>query len=254
MEKFTLSPDLFSKITNQITDYMGNNPGPYYAAFDADGTLWDSDMGEQFFQYKIDNCNLERLKNIDPWEYYESTKKVDPIKAYLWLAQITTGHSIDQVQTWAKEAVEHYGAKVFESQKKLISWLHDHNIETFIVTASIQWAVEPAAHLVGIDSDHVLGIKTKINEQGLVTDEQDGPITWRQGKADALLARTNGARPIFCSGNTYGDIALIESSACAKLAVQTQVEENSLFEEESKLREHAKENQWDLHHFFNESV
>ncbi|MCJ8276622.1 MAG: haloacid dehalogenase-like hydrolase, partial [Bdellovibrionales bacterium] len=168
MEKNEFSPQLFEKITNELLTYMENNPGPYYAAFDADGTLWDSDLGEQFFQYEIDEAGLDKLKNVDPWEYYETTKEVDPIKAYLWLAQINEGQPIDKVRQWDKEAVDKKGARVFESQKKMISWLQNNGIETFIVTASIQWAVEPAGHLAGIDSDHVLGIKTKIDDQGRV--------------------------------------------------------------------------------------
>lgn len=229
---------------------MERESGPYYAAFDADGTLWDSDLGEQFFQYQIDHCNLEALKKVDPWEYYESTKKVDPVKAYLWLAQISQGQPIEQVRAWAKQAVDTSGARIFESQKKWIQWLQEQGVEVFIVTASIQWAVEPAAHLVGIPSSHVMGIQTKVDRQGRVTTEQDGPITWRQGKAEALLQRTKGVRPVFCAGNTLGDIALIETSVGGRLCCQTQVEENGLFEEELKLYQHATQHDWPIHHFF----
>lgn len=250
MEKISFNDQLLDRLKSKIHQTMESFPGPYYAAFDADGTLWDSDLGEQFFQYEIDHCNLESLKNVDPWHYYETTKAVDPIKAYLWLAQINEGIAIDQVRTWASEAVDHFGARVFQCQKDWIAWLKAQGIEVFIVTASIQWAVEPAAHLVGIDRDHVLGIRTKVNEKGLVTLEQDGPITWREGKATSLLARTKNVKPIFCSGNTYGDIALIEASQGARLAVQTQVEENSLYEEESKLFTHATQHNWEIHHFF----
>ena len=250
MEKISFGKELLEQIQSQVRKSMETFPGPYYAAFDADGTLWDSDLGEQFFQYEIDHCSLPPLQNVDPWEYYESTKAVDPVKAYLWLAQINEGQHIDQVRKWAHMAVEHFGAKVFQCQKQLIAWLKSQGVEVFIVTASIQWAVEPAAHLVGIDKDHVLGIRTKVNEQGIVTTEQDGPITWRDGKASALLTRTNNVAPILCCGNTYGDIALIEASRGVRLAVQTQVDKNSLFEEENKLFTHAEKSKWNLHHFF----
>lgn len=250
MEKNQFSESLLKNLQRQVKDAMAREPGPYYAAFDADGTLWDSDLGEQFFQYQIDHCNLDSLKQVDPWEYYESTKKVDPVKAYLWLAQISAGHPIEQVRDWAKQAIEAKGARIFESQKRMIAWLQDQGVEVFIVTASIQWAVEPAAHLVGIPSTHVMGIQTALDENDKVTEEQHGPITWRQGKADALLQRTEGVRPVFCAGNTLGDIALIETSVGGRLCTQTQVEENGLFQEEQKLFEHATANDWPIHHFF----
>lgn len=229
---------------------MKEVPGPHYAAFDADGTLWNTDMGEQFFQYQIDHCNLKNLEGVDPWKYYDTTKKVDPPKAYLWLAQISGGYPIEQVRAWAKQAVAQGKSNVFLSQKNLIAWLQAQGVEVFIVTASVQWAVEPAAHLVGINSDHVLGIQTKVNSQGILTEEQHGPITWRTGKATAFLERTKGKKPIFSSGNTYGDISLLEISLGARLCVQTQVEKNFLFEEENKLYQHAMEHSWPVHHFF----
>lgn len=250
MEKNRFSEELVKKLQEQVLKAMDENLGPYYAAFDADGTLWDSDMGEQFFQYQIDNCNLETLNGIDPWERYESLKKKNPIEAYLWLAQISEGKSLEQVRAWAKAAVEKEGARVFESQKDMISWLQSKGVEVFIVTASIQWAVEPAGMLAGVPFSHVMGIQTRIDDSGNVTTDQEGPITWRQGKAKALLARTGGVKPIFCAGNTLGDISLIETSVGAKLCVQTQTENNGLYEEEQKLYEHASQNDWPIHHFF----
>jgi len=251
MEKNPFTDELFEELKKQVLAAMENNPGPHYAAFDADGTLWDSDLGEQFFQYQIDNCKLPRLQEVDPWEYYETTKASNPPDAYLWLAQISAGQTLDQVRQWAKQSIEQSGARVFESQKKMIKWLQDQGVEVLIVTASIQWAVEPAGQLAGIPFSHVMGIQTRVDSNGIVTDEQSGPITWRQGKAEALLERTKGVKPIFCAGNTLGDIALIDSSVGAKLCVQTQIKENGLFLEERKLREHAQKNDWPIHHFFN---
>lgn len=249
MENNPLSDSLLSEIKNRILEAKAARPGPHYAAFDADGTLWDSDLGEQFFQYQIDHCDLKALQGVDAWDRYDSMKKENPIPAYLWLAQISAGHSLEQVRAWAQEAVEKKGANVFASQKKLIAWLQSQDIEVFIVTASIQWAVEPAGRLVGIPFENVLGIQTEVDSNGIVTKKQHGPITWRAGKAEALLERTNGVRPVFCSGNTYGDIALLETSIGERLCIQTQIERNGLFEEEVKLREHAHEHGWRIHNF-----
>ncbi len=250
MEKHTFNQKLLDEIKKNVTLAQEKTSAPHYAAFDADGTLWDSDLGEQFFQYQIDHCDLDSLKNMDPWHYYETTKAVDPIKAYLWLAQISAGQPITLVKEWAKKAVEKGGARVFESQKNLIAWLQQQGIEVLIVTASIQWAVEPGSHLVNIPSSHVLGIRTKIDSKGIVTTEQEGSITWREGKATALLERTKGVAPLFCSGNTYGDIALLQTSQAERLCIQTQTQKNSLFEEENKLLVHAQNANWKVHHFF----
>lgn len=243
------SPELLRELTETLERAAKEATGPLYAAFDADGTLWDTDAGEAFFDYEIHHCGLEGLPK-DPWQNYNDLKKVDPTVGYVWLAQINRGRRLDEVRTWAKQCVEkQLPFPVFESQRQLISVLRRFGYEIFVVTASIKWAVEPAAALLGIDYDHVLGITTVV-ENGIVTDVPVQPITWRQGKADALLAATEGVRPILCSGNTLGDIALLATATQIQLAVSTQKTPNSgLFEEERKLREEATARGWLRHDF-----
>lgn len=233
--------ELISKI-NTLAKFSG----PKIAAFDADGTLWDNDFGEQFFQYQIDHCDLNSLKNIDPWDYYDTTKMIDPPKAYLWLAQISARQKLSQVRLWAKDSLNHFTVKPFLPQKNLIKFLKENNFKIYIVTASIKWAVEPGAHLMGLSEDDVIGIETEV-ENGVVTEKQKGPITWRQGKAEALLKATNGVRPLICSGNTYGDISLLELAQELKICIETQTEKNFLYEEEDKLRIYAKKHNWHIH-------
>jgi phosphoserine phosphatase len=242
------SPELWTRLSTTLEKAAAATPGRKIAAFDADGTLWDADAGETFFDWQINNAGLKGLPD-DPWHYYESTKKTDTIKAYVWLAQISQGRSLAQVRSWAKECFEEKpNWPVFASQKKLIELLRKLDFEIFIVTASIKWAVEPVAALVGVDFDHVLGITTRI-EDGIVTPEAILPITWRQGKAEGLLKATGGVRPLFASGNTLGDIALIELATHAQLAITTQDTPCGLFDEEKRLADEADARGWLRHKF-----
>jgi phosphoserine phosphatase len=252
-----LSKGPLTNFTNQFRDSMyaridqalAEGAAPL-AAFDADGTLWDTDIGENFFDYEINHCNLEALKNIkDPWAYYNEHKNPDPRVAYAWLAQINKGYSISQVKKWAQEAVDSIQpVPVLEPVKELIQFLKSRKVDVYIVTASVRWAVEPAATLLGIDHDHVLGITTKVLASQ-VTDEVEYPITWRDGKAEAFLKHTGGTRPLLAAGNTYGDIALIKTATHINLAVSTQSERNGLYEEEIRLANEAKKNNWLRHEF-----
>lgn len=221
---------------------------PKIAAFDADGTLWDADAGETFFDWQIHKSGLKTLPP-DPWGHYLSTKKVSPPEAYVWLAQISEGHTLEQVRAWARQCFTEQPAwPVFASQRRLIQLLQSLNFEIYVVTASIKWAVEPVAALVGVDLDHVLGITTRIVD-GRVSREGVHPITWRQGKADGLLTATGGARPLLACGNTLGDIAMIDTATHVQLAVSTQDEPCSLFDEEEKLRTEALKRGWLMHKF-----
>ncbi len=229
--------------------------GRMIAAFDADGTLWDTDMGEIFFLYQINHCRLPNMP-VDPWRHYVDLKAKDRIRAYSWLAQINDGQAISQVRSWAKAAIQdfeetHGPLPILKSMQRLIHFLQKNGAEIFVVTASVKWAVEPAAALLGIPFEHILGFQSEL-DQGVVSSRMIPPPTYRQGKADALMAATQGLAPILCAGNTLGDIALLKSSSNIKLAVRTQsltTKENDLLNDELTLQKEASAQGW-LHHAF----
>ena len=239
---------LLNDITETLARVTSEHVGRKIAAFDADGTLWDTDAGEAFFDFQIKHCNLKGLPP-DPWKYYLDGKATDPAKAYMWLAQISAGHSLKQVRDWASECVSKTNPyPVLKSQHEVIKVLRKLGFEIFVVTASVKWAVEPAARLVGVDQDHVLGITTEVVD-GIVTNKPVYPVTWRKGKAEAILNATGGVRPIFCSGNTDGDLALLEIATHLPLAVSTQNAPSKLNDSEARLREEAIKRGWRTHAF-----
>ncbi|MBY0315757.1 MAG: haloacid dehalogenase-like hydrolase [Bdellovibrionales bacterium] len=247
----TFSNEMLNAILAKVDDLKKKFPPPYYAAFDADGTLWDSDVGENFFQFQIDHCDLAALKGIDPWEHYLSLKKKHPPEAYLWLAQICSGFSLAQVRLWAQKAVELRPPEVFESQKILVAELVKRNVQVYVVSASVHWAVEAALSTVGLPLTSAMGVKTKV-VGGNITKTQDGPITWRAGKAEALMLATKGIPPIFCSGNSSGDVQLLQCSVGDALAIQTQSrssQHQSLYADEQSLLTIAQEQGWWVHSF-----
>ncbi len=222
------------------------------AAFDADGTLWDTDLGEAFFRYQIKYSNLPGLP-ADPWQHYNNWKhNGDPRPAYLWLAQISRGCSLSQVQQWAEEAVvKNSPLPIFPDQEKWVSLLLKNNIEVFVVTASVKWAVEPGARRLGINSDHVLGVETQV-QNGILTDQAAGYMTYKQGKPAALLEILKGRRPFFCSGNSTGDTALLMSATKVQLALgaaRPDTHGEDLYTSEVGLRDEAKKNGWLIHEF-----
>jgi phosphoserine phosphatase len=232
------------KIIEELNELKQNleHKGPWIAAFDADGTLWDTDMGENFFEYQIESKALDLPQ--DPWKHYNDLKKIDAPTAYLWLAQINAGQKLSTVQNWAEDSfLKNEPTPFFESQKQLIELLHKNDVEVYIVTASIKWAVEPGARRLGVPESHVIGVKTKIHGDS-ITDQCDGPITYREGKVQGLLQATSGIRPIFCSGNTLGDQQLLESSSGLRLAVQSKKPGAEIYETEIALQQIAKNNGW----------
>lgn len=234
------------KKINQSLDLAKSSQSEPIAAFDADGTLWDTDLGEAFFDYIIDNKKLPLPS--DPWEHYKSLKKKKPEEAYLWLAQICADFDLSQIQNWADDCVKKLNPPLFEAQKNLIDKFQSSGVKVYIVTASIKWAVEPGARLLGLTNEQVIGVETRVIN-GKITDQQSGVITYRKGKVDALLSLTNGQKPFFCSGNSEGDTELLGCSTDLAMAVSASRRDDPLFRSENQLFKLAKNNGWLMHRF-----
>lgn len=224
---------------------------PLCAAFDADGTLWATDLGEHFFNYIIQHQLVPLPK--DPWAHYLNMKKVnnDPRPAYLWLAQIAKGIPLTKLRAWAEEAVATYQPlPIFADQMKLIQLLLKYQVEVFIVTASITWAVEPGARRLGLKESNVIGVETKV-ENGLITDIGHGVVTYKQGKVEALLKHTQGTKPFLASGNSSGDIQLLESATHFAIAINSVNEKDRIYQAEQELAAIAAQKNWPYFFFKN---
>ena len=234
-------------ILNKIDEAVASTNNPI-AAFDADGTLWKTDLGENFFKFQIESRLLPDLP-LDPWQYYQKMKNSgDPRPAYLWLAQINSGFAIETVRSWARTAVLKYNPlPLFDEQRHLVDYLLKKNVKIFVITASVKWAVEPGASQLGIPENQVLGVHTKIINS-VITKDQSGVITYKEGKSQALLSETDGQKPIFGCGNTSGDYFLLKCSKVS-LAVRSAQPNEELYHSEESLYQEAKKMSWDVHEF-----
>jgi phosphoserine phosphatase len=243
--------ELWTALKSKIDLAISSSRGPHYAAFDADGTLWPLDAGESFFRYQIHEGIPHRPSGMvgDPWKHYTEMKKTDVAASCLLLAQINKGLSLSKVREKAlacQKGISNF--PIHESQRDLIAYLHQQGVEVFVVTASIKWAVEPFAALLGIDFDHVLGIEVK-EENGLLTDQGVYPLSLDSGKATVLLNRTQGVRPLLAAGNTTHDAHLIETATHVPLALSSALPGEVNVATESRLAGIAKDKKWFYHSF-----
>lgn len=241
-------PEQWTELTTKLDQAITTMPGPHYAAFDADGTLWSHDVGESFFKYQIANCPLQLPP--DPWRHYREWKDSgDPRPAYLWLAQINSGQSLETIRQWAEAFVRSTEPlPIFEPQKRLIDWLQKRGVKVYVVTASVKWAVEPAAKRVNIPFEQVLGVETEI-ENGIITNQQKGTITYRAGKLEKLLDATGGVTPLICSGNSLGDWDLLMGAKIIRLAVRSTMPGEEMYQPEQELYKKAVAANWYTHSF-----
>jgi phosphoserine phosphatase len=247
---------LWEQIRAGIAKITAEVPRPV-AAFDVDGTLWDGDIAELFFSYQISEGLLPRLVK-NPEEFYFQLTRKNEDKALLWLVQVNRGLPANSVRAWAKKCFQLHRENMafFEDQRRLVDLLRQNNFSVYFISGSPQWAIEPVAAHFGIARKNALGMRTKIIKN-IITDQPVHPLTWKEGKIEALLKATKGQKPNMAVGNTMGDFALISAATHLRLAVcaqdrPTQYRKNKpdyLAAAEQRLQQEAKTRGWMTHEF-----
>ena len=64
-----------------------------------------------------------------------------------------------------------------------------------------------------------------------------------------MLEKTGKKLPFFSSGNTEGDLALLESATQLRLVVGAAARDQELFRTENKMQQIAEEKDWMKHRF-----
>ncbi len=233
---------LLKQVKNELDPILKNTEKNYVAAFDADGTCWSSDVGRDFFTYEVESQKFN--SDSVSWKQFNEIEKNQSIdEALWWVCQIHDGFLEQDVLTWAREALEAYPPQIIEPVHEVIQYLNENNVEVYIVTASVKWAIQPAAHLISVDPTHILGVETQVID-GKITSIRKPPLTWDKGKPEALNKHTGGKPIIFAAGNSFADFPLLESSEGLKLAVHKSEVGTNLELSERRLQAKAKENNW----------
>lgn len=188
---------------------------------DADGTLWQHDIGEGFLQRLIDDHALvsPEAKGIDVWKEYEARVAKDKGTGYAWAAQIMAGMPEAEVRERAAAYAKEFVPKnLYPGMKALLEATKARGCDRWIVSASNQWIVEAAAPLLGLDPKFALGIRVDVKD-GRLTSDIVPPVTYKAGKTDAISFKI-GATPAIVSGDSAGDTEMLDIATGAALFVE----------------------------------
>ena len=237
-----------------VVQHLGSKASsPLFAAFDADGTLWDMDISEVFFKYQIQELSIDIPHFLI--EQYEYLRVHQTEKALIELSYLNVGHKLSQVRCWATACYEKHKdhIPIFPAQKALIEHLQEQGVRVYIVTGSCKWAVEPFAKVFNIDPDHVIGTEMQVKDN--IVTERLKRLAYYEGKVEGLLDATKGIKPFLVAGNTLPDQPLLHLATHIKLAIQSTKasSQSSLYKSEQKLKaialQQGRENGW-FHHQF----
>lgn len=181
------------------------------AAFDFDDTVIDGDL------------SLALLDMLDPSgaarREYDDDCARDVRSGYAKLTETLIGGKTEvQVRDETRRALDAglaSGRLRFRPAIIELIWaLQRHGWQVWVVTASPAVAIAVAAQRVGIPADHVLGMWCRVGTDGRFEGSTQEPVTYRQGKVDALRERTD--RPLtLAAGDALTDLELLREAHAA---------------------------------------
>lgn len=181
---------------------------PAVAVFDADETLWRHDVGEGFLQWLQAQGELKIPPEEDAFARYLALCAENTTIGYAYCTQVMAGMQEKRLKELAQTFFqEHFAQNVYSAQKALIKRLEQAGVAVWLVSASNQWIVDAGAPALGIAPERVVGVRLKVVD-GILTDEIIPPLTYRQGKVEAIQ-KYIGCQPVLVAGDSMTDYEML---------------------------------------------
>ncbi|MBI2395559.1 MAG: haloacid dehalogenase-like hydrolase [Deltaproteobacteria bacterium] len=178
---------------------------------------------------------------------------------YAWVAQLTAGYTPAEIRGFARAAYDENSAnaigatqtiggaagynhyvRLYSQIQDLIETLHANGFDVWILTASPQYFVDAIAEdLVGVDRDHVIGIRSVLTDGKVTYDVEDcggaakntlitfdrgkrcwiNKVIWNEPTEKQLPVNVASRRPAFVAGDSDTDIAMLKDATDLRLVI-----------------------------------
>ncbi len=170
--------------------------------FDADGTLWRGDVGEDFLRFGI-HTGLFAAS----YERYRQLLSRSPAAAYAYCVEVMAGLSeVALNECCTTFFAERYQGRIFSFVRPMLARLSAAGCPLWVCSASPRWTVAPGALALGIPLEHVIGVHCPVIE-GKLTGVVELPVPVAEGKV-AWLTRS-GLKPALAVGNGEFDLDML---------------------------------------------
>ncbi len=219
--------DLLTPEARILVDQVLAEPGQGRAvAFDADGTLWRGDVGEELMRFLAAEDRLPRHRGRrGVYEEYERRVATDPADAYAFAVEVMEDIPEVELSALCDDFFRRrFEGRVFPYARRLVAALAEADYALWIVSASPLWPVVAGALALGIPEQNVIGVDC-VRREGRLSSEVLRPVPCGEGKV-AWLER-KGIRPVLAVGNGDLDLPMLAWSERA-LVVAPPGEDNGL--------------------------
>ena len=201
-------------------------------AFDADGTLWNGDAGDDLFHALI-KAQAVRIDAYDALVREAETfgitysgsatdvaqtlcaayqaGKYPEERAFAMMAWVFAGMSLSEAIVFSEGVVKETNleGRLHRFLDPIFDWARKENVDVWVVSASAKWVVEIGVAMFGIPSDHVIGMMPVIRN-GFVAPELAGVSIYGPNKPIVLREASPRATLLGGFGDSNWDAPLLK--------------------------------------------
>ncbi len=202
-------------------------------AFDADGTLWEGDVGHDTFDALLAARGVrdaagpalvdEARRHGLPAEGADATALARALygayaagaypedRACAMMAWAFAGFRHDECEAFARDVIARAGleGRLQAEVSPVLAWARSAGVDVWIVSASPRASVEAAARALGFDARKVIALTPAEAPDGTLLPRALEPLPYDQGKADLLRRATGGAPVLAAFGNGSFDAPML---------------------------------------------
>lgn len=213
-------------------------------AFDADGTIWDVDVGVSIFEALLDRGDVRAEAEealvadarrfgiaLPPGEtgsgkgneralgaaralheaFFDGRYPDD--LAYAMNAWAFAGHTEREADVIAAEVIAslRVAERIRPAIRKVIEWAEGRGVSAYVVSASPVWIVRAGAALLGLSPDRAIAMQPAVRD-GAIEPRIEGPICYGDGKLTNIRATLPDATLLGAFGDSAWDAAMLRAS------------------------------------------
>jgi len=204
---------------------------PSALAFDADGTLWSGDVGDDVFRFAVEHGRLReaargrieleaRSRSFECFADVNATAKqlFDAYLAGLYpereICELMTwcfaGHTLAEMADLVTEALAASGhaQRLNEELAPILDFARSNQLRTIVISASPRVTVEVAASVWGFAA-HDIAASTPRVISGVIAPDMAGPLPYGAGKCVAGRALLGTAHWLGAFGDNVFDLEML---------------------------------------------
>lgn len=201
--------------------------GRKVAVFDCDGTLLGQapyyladealfDYARLNYENKTDEKSVQKMAVVDKLLHGDKVGVEYVKRRIAFLSGMTT----EEVLTMGDNMFRtKYKQKLYPQMRQLIANLKVYGFEVWVISASPEMLYQRFCNeQLGIPEERILGVRSRVTESGVLTDELVIPVPQELGKAEVINTFIK-AKPLFSAGNSRGDMEMMNQSSGLKMIV-----------------------------------